>query len=551
MGFTLLGIRIRIAPTFLLFQVGLAVFVSLTLPTSASLKVAAFLLISVVVFVSVLVHEMGHALAARRAGAGAEITLVWFGGYTRYVANVSARRRLWISAAGVVYQVAMAAVVWLLIQQGLFADTFVPRRIAEAFVFFNLFMAGVNLIPVGGMDGGAILGSLLEMLRVPRPKLVLLVIYGVGGVGITMWALANGRWFFVAAGLYLTYSGIRGQVPHVLYEQDARANPQIEARVRRLQLTRQHAAAAQEAHTVLAGSDSSPYRVYATSVVLDGLRLAGQAHELREALVELDLTGIAPLTLTQAYRAADHPNRAIEVLLPAFADGRDPLIGLELAHAYVAAGLPGDATGLFVGDRSPLPPLLGIEVHSELVDGGALDAARAVRESVGAHREVPLGVTAHMMVREGFADQGLAILERDHESSANRATASWLEYGLSLTGRHQRAVIVRSQEVPGRLGSTDALSLTYLFVNLGAHQQAVDVGLSALDAPPDALTDLLSYHVAGALDQVGRLDEALDLLSQIASVALMQMILDDDLLENVRSTDRFLDLVERLATSKP
>src|SRR4051794_14917538 len=55
-----------------------------------------------VVFVSILVHELGHAVAIRRHGATPEISLHWMGGTTSWRAVLPLRRRdhVIISLAG-------------------------------------------------------------------------------------------------------------------------------------------------------------------------------------------------------------------------------------------------------------------------------------------------------------------------------------------------------------------------------------------------------------------------------------------------------------------
>src|SRR4051812_28631054 len=53
-----------------------------------------------VVFASVLVHELGHALAARHVGAGASIRLYGLGGLTYHSPLSTARQRILVALAG-------------------------------------------------------------------------------------------------------------------------------------------------------------------------------------------------------------------------------------------------------------------------------------------------------------------------------------------------------------------------------------------------------------------------------------------------------------------
>ena len=547
MGFTLLGIHIRVAPSFLLFQIALAVFVGATLQTSPGLRIVAIVVVGAVVLVSVVVHEMGHALAARRAGLDPEVTLTWFGGFTRFVANVGPGRRLWISAAGVVYQATLAGIVWLLIQQGLFAGEDLPKALAEAFVWFNLFMAAVNLIPVGGMDGGAILGSLLELLRVPRPRLVMLVIYGLGGVVISIWGLTVRDWFIVLVGLYLTYAGVRGQTPHVRYELDALANPQLEAQIRRLLVTRRHAAAADLAREALDATDSEPYRVFATSVVLDALRNAGDVEGLAQALRELRLRGVDPVTVGQAHAAVGNTTEAATHLVRAIVDRKDADAAGELARVHLDSADIGSAVAVVGRWPELFDPIAGLAIHGRLVAMEAPDAARAVREVLSARREVRPGSVAHMLIVEGRVDEGLAMLRRDHDLGANRASGTWLDHGLTLAGRHDRAVRIGSETLPGAIEPDDAAVLVRLLFEAGEFDHAIAIGLpvSGLASAGDGLR----YDVARALDATGDTEGALALLSTIEPLFLLRELPEEPGLTATRETEGFSRLVDQLASA--
>jgi Zn-dependent protease/tetratricopeptide (TPR) repeat protein len=548
-SFGLLGIQIRVAPSFLIFQMGLAAYITVTLPTSGALKLLAVALIGAVVFISVIVHEMGHALAARRAGLDPEVTLTWFGGFTQFVANVGPGRRLWISAAGVVYQAAMAGIVWVLIQQGLFVGEDLPKALAEAFVWFNLVMAGVNLIPIGGMDGGAILGSVLELLRVPRPRLVLLIIYGLGGAALTIWALAASEWVLMFVGLYITYAGVRGQTPQVRYELDARANPDLEATLRRLLLTHRFDEAAGLARQALETIDSKPYKVFTTSVLLDSLRLGGSTEALADVLAHLDADGVDQLTLGLAYAAAGEAERAAAILTSLLTESGDATAAEELAGIYLSAGNP-EAAAAVVGYRPDLfHPLRGLHVHHRLVGAGAMDAARAVRELMSAQRDVRPGSTAHMLIAEGLVEEGLAILQRDHALSANRASAAWLDHGLSMAGLHESAVQVRSEELPGSVDPEGAHLLVDLLTDRGEHERAVDVGLPAIENA-GRLDDSFLYAVAKALDAAGRADDAVELLGRTSPLFLLRNLTEEPDFPKARHTAGFVELVEMLATAQ-
>ncbi len=126
-------------------------------------------------FASVLFHEVGHALAAKRFGIRTtEIVLYPFGGIARLKGMGLPSQEMWISLAGPAVNVAISG---LLFVGSRFLGTWVPiDRLPQQPAFAlqwlmmaNLFLAGFNLIPAFPLDGGrvarALLASRLGMVR--------------------------------------------------------------------------------------------------------------------------------------------------------------------------------------------------------------------------------------------------------------------------------------------------------------------------------------------------------------------------------------------------
>ncbi len=107
-------------------------------------------------FASVLLHELGHALVARRLGVRISgIELGFFGGAAKMIDPPrSANDELQIAAAGPAVSLALAG-----LGLGLAAVTHVP--IIAWIGWTNLILAAFNLIPALPMDGGRILRALL------------------------------------------------------------------------------------------------------------------------------------------------------------------------------------------------------------------------------------------------------------------------------------------------------------------------------------------------------------------------------------------------------
>lgn len=127
------------------------------------------------VFTCVLLHELGHALAARAFGrATRDITLLPIGGVARIEgSDQDAWADGWIAFAGPAVNLAIACVLgmlhWVFGEPGAAAPTELAQMSPlQQLLLANLFLAISNLIPIFPLDGGRILRSLL-CYRFDRP----------------------------------------------------------------------------------------------------------------------------------------------------------------------------------------------------------------------------------------------------------------------------------------------------------------------------------------------------------------------------------------------
>lgn len=127
-----------------------------------------------VIFASILVHELGHALAARAFGLSPHIRLHIMGGTTAFAPGVelSRGRDVIVSLAGPFSGFLVGALAYLLYQ------VYAPPNLGEENVTPSLFVIGlawlhtvnlywglINLIPVAPLDGGRVLAALLGPSR--------------------------------------------------------------------------------------------------------------------------------------------------------------------------------------------------------------------------------------------------------------------------------------------------------------------------------------------------------------------------------------------------
>ncbi len=116
-----------------------------------------------IVFVSVLVHELGHALASRAFGYQPTITLAWMGGHTHPNAPgpIPWHRDVLLTLAGPLFGLLLGVVCWGVgaqVEGGSEVADYLLRVGAAA----NFFWAVFNLLPVLPLDGGRI-ASVLAM----------------------------------------------------------------------------------------------------------------------------------------------------------------------------------------------------------------------------------------------------------------------------------------------------------------------------------------------------------------------------------------------------
>lgn len=172
-----------------------------------------FLVWLAVVFVSIMVHELGHAFMMRKLGdRSVHIVLHAMGGYAQGTAWRSRREQILISAAGPVAQLALGAVAWMLLRLGLVPISYYPVVALQMLIWVSFIWAIFNLLPIIPMDGGRIMESIMGGNSARRPLQISLVVASV----IALWQLSEGRMFnalIIGSMAVENYRALKGQPP--------------------------------------------------------------------------------------------------------------------------------------------------------------------------------------------------------------------------------------------------------------------------------------------------------------------------------------------------
>jgi Zn-dependent protease len=150
--FSYKNIPIRLHSSFLILAGALIGYEYFTLGWQAA---ATWLFIGSVLFGSVLLHEIGHALAAKRFGFNTKsITLYPFGGIAAIEMEPSDVEEFWIAIAGPAVNFAIAIVSLPIL--------FFGYNIFSFIISINILMGVFNMIPAYPMDGGRVLRAILS-----------------------------------------------------------------------------------------------------------------------------------------------------------------------------------------------------------------------------------------------------------------------------------------------------------------------------------------------------------------------------------------------------
>lgn len=296
----------------------------------------------IAIFGCVLLHELGHALAARRFGIGTrDITLLPIGGVAR-MERMPDRplQELWVALAGPAVNVLIAAVlyVWLVVtnqlvplsQIGIATGPFIERLLVV-----NVLLVAFNMIPAFPMDGGRCVRALLA-LRFEYAQATR-VAAGVGQViaaGFVVLGLLSNP-FLLLIGVFV-WIGAAQEARFATIKAALRGVPAQQALLREVPLLSPNDSLAQAARKIqssalqraLVVEQESVIGALSTADLAEHLRRSGPASPVSDAMQR----SVQAVNLGETLDLAlDRLHEARDSLLPVLSQGR--LVGvLTLEH---------------------------------------------------------------------------------------------------------------------------------------------------------------------------------------------------------------------------
>jgi Zn-dependent protease len=363
-----------------------------------------------IVFFSVLIHELGHALAMRAFGFSPSIELHAMGGVTLWSREKvpTVAQRLIVTLCGPGAGLLLGGLVTVVrLRVGSEADPLLQWALLQA-QYVNVGWSVINLMPVLPWDGGLIVDAAIELgSRRPRPKAAAVISVVVGGAiaAIGVWKKEMMLVYFGGMGVWRGWA--RFSPPLV---EAASAEQQFWS----LMQAQRFAEAERLALEKLAAAEESARAGFFEWVAWSRL--------LREdwAGVEVaiaQMKGAPPSKLLSATLAAHtgRPEEVLALLTPVPTQVNE----LRLrADALIALGRPAavvaDAQQLLSRPLEP-PQALGVNLLSaRLFDGGFFDASLQVCTLAFGKWGDPVQLfnAACALARLNRADEGLAMLHR-------------------------------------------------------------------------------------------------------------------------------------------
>ena len=179
--FSILGIPVRVEPWFWITMA----FIGGGLHATNSTDILLVLVFVFAGFLSIMIHELGHALTIRRYGLPAAITLQAFGGYASFpVGKLDRKQSFVVTAAGPVLQFVFGVLLIVLVPSISIPEGSLFLPFLRDLIWVSIAWSILNCLPVYPMDGGQMMAAILgpnKQHYVHLISSIVAVIIGIAG----------------------------------------------------------------------------------------------------------------------------------------------------------------------------------------------------------------------------------------------------------------------------------------------------------------------------------------------------------------------------------
>jgi stage IV sporulation protein FB len=285
-SFRLGKIPVRIHPSFFFVAVvlGLGGGTDLRSGTGLSMLLAWV----AIVFVSVILHELGHATMGVAFGLSPSIELHTMGGTTSWSSSaaLTTARRIAISVAGPGAGFVVAAVVRYALGARVFGPTPLGTFAYQNLLFVNFGWGIFNLLPMLPLDGGNVMTQLLGAFtrgRGERPARIVSIV--VASLALPLALLVQSLWVGLMAGYFISIN-VRALPDAAARDHDVPLKPVLEQAYAALN-ARDGARLLSLARPVAVSSRTAPVRAEALQLVAFGFLLEGLVADADAAIAAL------------------------------------------------------------------------------------------------------------------------------------------------------------------------------------------------------------------------------------------------------------------------
>ncbi|OJY28543.1 MAG: hypothetical protein BGO98_05585 [Myxococcales bacterium 68-20] len=167
----------------------------------------------VIVLVSVIIHELGHALMGKAFGLEPRIELHGMGGLTYFNegrAEVSTGKSVAISLAGPFAGFLFAFVVIATQLAGFHPAHPIARDAVRLLLWVNVGWGIFNLLPMLPLDGGNVLRSLVRAITKDHGEKIARVVSIAVAAGIALLSIRYSQWWVLYLGVLYAFQNVQG-----------------------------------------------------------------------------------------------------------------------------------------------------------------------------------------------------------------------------------------------------------------------------------------------------------------------------------------------------